>query len=130
MSNLNNILSKIEKANKIEEIKLASQKIELALIDDLKKIMNRALGRKTEFQKFSQNIQQQLDNLKASSNMWNKDLLEGQTLVSNLVIKAKEIGVAIPSEVLAYEKIIKDGVAETKNYSNIIAKIKSELPKG
>ena len=113
-----------------DETQLAKHEVELALIDELKKIMNRALSRKAEFQKFSQNIQQQLDNLKAASNMWNRDLSEGQTLVSDLVMKAKEIGVSIPSEVLAYEKIIKDGVAETKNYSNIIAKIKSELPKG
>lgn len=127
---INNILKKIEKANEVQNVELEKHEVELALIDELKKIMNRALSRKAEFQKFSQNIQQQLDNLKAASNMWNRDLSEGQTLVSDLVMKAKEIGVSIPSEVLAYEKIIKDGVAETKNYSNIIAKIKSELPKG
>ena len=127
---INNILKKIEKANEVQKVELEKHEVELALIDELKKIMNRALSRKAEFQKFSQNIQQQLDNLKAASNMWNRDLSEGQTLVSDLVMKAKEIGVSIPSEVLAYEKIIKDGVAETKNYSNIIAKIKSELPKG
>ena len=127
---INNILKKIEKANEVQNVELEKHEVELALIDELKKIMNRALSRKSEFQKFSQNIQQQLDNLKAASNMWNRDLSEGQTLVSDLVVKAKEIGVSIPSEVLAYEKIIKEGVAETKNYSNIIAKIKSELPKG
>jgi hypothetical protein len=104
--------------------------VELALIDDIKKLMNSALSRKGEFQKFSQTVQQQLDNLRVSSNMWNRDLSEAQTLISNLVVKAKEIGVSVPNEVLAYEKIIKEGISETKNYSNIVAKIKNELPKG
>ena len=31
---INDILSKIEKANKIEEVKLASQKVELSLKED------------------------------------------------------------------------------------------------
>jgi phage shock protein A len=113
-----------------EKVELAKHEVELALIDDIKKLMNSALSRKAEFQKFAQTVQQQLDNLRVSSNMWNRDLSEAQTLISNLVVKAKEIGVAVPNEVLAYEKIIKEGVSETKNYSNIVAKIKSELPKG
>jgi hypothetical protein len=113
-----------------EKVELAKHEVELALIDDIKKLMNSALSRKGEFQKFSQTIQQQLDNLRVSSNMWNRDLSEAQTLISNLVVKAKEIGVSVPNEVLAYEKIIKEGVSETKNYSNIVTKIKSELPKG
>jgi hypothetical protein len=126
MNTLKTVFGKLFK----EETQLASHEVELALIDDIKKLMNSALSRKGEFQKFSQTVQQQLDNLKVASNMWNRDLSEAQTLISNLVVKAKEIGVAVPAEVLAYEKIIKDGVSETKNYSNIIVKIKSEIPKG
>ena len=125
MNTLQNVYNKLS-----DKTELAKHEVQLALIDDIKKLMNSALSRKGEFQKFSQTVQQQLDNLKVASNMWNRDLSEAQTLISNLVVKAKEIGVAVPSEVLSYEKIIKDGVSETKNYSNIIAKIKSEIPKG
>lgn len=133
---MKNILDKINRADEIQanleldKTELGKHEVELALIDDIKKIMDRALSRKSEFQKFSQTVQQQLDNLKVSSNMWNRDLSEAQTLISNLIVKAKEIGVSVPNEIVAYEKIIKEGVAETKNYSNIINKIKSEIPKG
>lgn len=133
---MKNILDKINRADEIQanleldKTELGKHEVELALIDDIKKIMDRALSRKSEFQKFSQTVQQQLDNLKVSSNMWNRDLNEAQTLISNLIVKAKEIGVSVPNEIVAYEKIIKEGVAETKNYSNIINKIKSEIPKG
>lgn len=129
---MKNILDKINRADEIQsnKVELGTHEVELALIDDIKKIMDRALSRKSEFQKFSQTVQQQLDNLKVSSNMWNRDLNEAQTLISNLIVKAKEIGVSVPNEIVAYEKIIKEGVAETKNYSNIINKIKSEIPKG
>jgi hypothetical protein len=71
----------------------------------------------------------QLDALNNGVKMWNKSLVEAQSLISNLVIKAKEIGVETPKEVLNYENVIKEGISDTVKYQIIISKMKNDLPK-
>ena len=61
--------------------------------------------------------------------MWNKSLVEAQSLISNLIIKAKEIGVDTPKEILNYENVIKEGISNTVKYQIIISKMKNDLPK-
>lgn len=91
---LNNILSKIEKANKIEEVKLASQKVELALMDDIKAAVGKykalddaskaALNKsKNALIAYSDSVRVALQNAK-----------NGVDLIAELDKKSKELGIA------------------------------------
>ena len=119
----------INKMNEKEAVKLESQKVELALIDDIKKLINKALSEKNAYSKQAQSIVVQLDSLNNGVKLWNKSLVEAQSLISNLIIKAKEIGVDTPKEILNYENVIKEGISNTVKYQIIISKMKNDLPK-
>lgn len=125
-------MKSLEIINKIsdqEAVKLESQKVELALIDDIKKLINKALSEKNAYSKQAQSIVVQLDSLNNGVKLWNKSLVEAQSLISNLIIKAKEIGVDTPKEILNYENVIKEGISNTVKYQIIISKMKNDLPK-
>ena len=119
----------INKLSEKEAVKLESQLVELALVDEIKKSMNKALSEKNAYSKMATSIITQLDALNNGVKMWNKSLVEAQSLISNLVIKAKEIGVETPKEVLNYENVIKEGISDTVKYQIIISKMKNDLPK-
>jgi hypothetical protein len=91
---INNILSKIDKANKIEEVKLASQKVELALMDDIKAAVGKykalddaskaALNKsKNALIAYSDSVRVALQNAK-----------NGVDLIAELDKKSKELGIA------------------------------------
>ena len=119
----------INKISEQEAVKLESQKVELALIDDIKKLINKALSEKNAYSKQAQSIVVQLDSLNNGVKLWNKSLVEAQSLISNLIVKAKEIGVDTPKEILNYENVIKEGISNTVKYQIIISKMKNDLPK-
>jgi hypothetical protein len=119
----------LDEAKKIELKKQESQLVELALVDEIKKSMNKALSEKNAYSKMATSIITQLDALNNGVKIWNKSLVEAQSLISNLVIKAKEIGVETPKEVLNYENVIKEGISDTVKYQIIISKMKNDLPK-
>lgn len=102
--------------------------VELALIDDIKKNMNNALSEKNAYSKQAESIKIQLEALNNGVKMWNKSLVEAQSLISNLIVKAKEIGIDPPKEVLNYETVIKEGISNTVKYQIIISKMKNDLP--
>lgn len=119
----------INRMSEQEAVKLESQKVELALIDDIKKLINKALSEKNAYSKQAQSIVVQLDSLNNGVKLWNKSLVEAQSLISNLIVKAKEIGVDTPKEILNYENVIKEGISNTVKYQIIISKMKNDLPK-
>ena len=91
---LNNILKKIEKANKIEEVKLASQKVELSLMDDIKEAVGKykalddaskaALNKsKNALIAYSDSVRVALQNAK-----------NGVDLITELDKKSKELGIS------------------------------------
>lgn len=102
--------------------------VELGLVDDIKKLMNKSLSEKNAYSKQAESIKVQLDALNNGVKMWNKSLVEAQSLISNLIVKAKEIGIDPPKEVLNYETVIKEGISNTVKYQIIISKMKNDLP--
>ena len=123
-------MKSLEIINKIESKKVElGMNVELALIDDIKKLINKSLSEKNAYSKQAQSIVVQLDSLNNGVKLWNKSLVEAQSLISNLIIKAKEIGVDTPKEILNYENVIKEGISNTVKYQIIISKMKNDLPK-
>lgn len=100
MSNINNILSKIEKANKAQEIKLASHKVDLALADDLKAAVKKSQSSAAMYAKHKATIDKSIAAMKASADMirnnkdWGKKALaDAQKYKAQLDKLSKELGV-------------------------------------
>jgi hypothetical protein len=100
MNTLENVFRLIDKANKIEETKLSSHKIELALADDLKKAVKDAQGSAAMFGKAKATIDKSIAAMKASADMiknnkdWGKKAsANAQKYKAQLDKLAKELGV-------------------------------------
>lgn len=112
-----------------EKVELAKHEIELGLVDDVKKVIATALNNKKEFKLYAAAGQTHLGYMKTSAETWGKNLTEAQRLINSLTTKAKELGIAVPTEITNYDKIINEGIASTIKYISIINKVKAELPK-
>ena len=123
MNTLQTIYNKLE-----DKTELAKHEVELTAVDEVRKFIENTTKRKEEFKKFAQITSQQLDNLKVSANMWNNDYSAAAKIMEQLSLKAKEIGLELPKEFLDYKKQFNDGIIKTKNYAEIINKIKAQIP--
>jgi hypothetical protein len=99
-----------EKLNKVE---LKAEKIELGLVDDLKKIYNKAVSVQKNANKKATTIRAEKSSLQGdiaeifdSINLLDKDIEKAKSI-------SKELGINTPKEVIVYEKFIKD--LEQKN---------------
>lgn len=123
MNTLRTVFGKL--ADKTE---LAKHEVELNAVDEVRKFIESTTSRKQEFRKFAQITEQQLDTLKVSANMWNNDYSNASKIMEQLSLKAKEIGLELPKEFLDYKKQFNDGIVKTKQYAEIINKIKAQIP--
>jgi len=108
MSNINNILSKIEKANKIEEVKLANHRVELGLRDDIIAGFQKYLGQrdaaKKAISKAENVVIDAYNNYAALAGAANATLGDLNTLKA----KAKELGIDLDPDMTGIEKKMKD----------------------
>ena len=123
MNTLQTIYNKLQ-----DKTELAKHEVELTAVDEVRKFIESTTKRKEEFKKFAQLTNQQLDNLKVSANMWGNDYSAADKIMQQLSLKAKEIGIELPKEFLDYKKQFNDGIIKTKNYAEIITKIKAQIP--
>ena len=96
--------------------KLASERVELGLIDDLKKVYNKALS-------FQKNANKRAANMRSEKAALQGDVAEIFDSISLLdkdieKVKsmAKDLGISTPKEVVAYEKFIKDSEQKANKY--------------
>ena len=102
-----------EKLSESTKVELASERIELGLIDDLKKIYNKAVNVQKNANQKATTIKAEKAGLKGdiaevfdSINLLEKDIEKVKAI-------SKELGIKPPKDVSVYEKLIKD--LEQKN---------------
>ena len=108
--------------------KLGSHKIELAITDDIKKLMQEALNNKNQYNGSAQKSIDALKDAKRLAGNWRDSLSQANVLIINLTQKANELGVDVPKEILSYKDNISKGVKDADNYVKIISKIQMDIP--
>ena len=111
MSNMNNILNKIAKAEKVE---LAKHEVQLALVDDIKKLIQEANNNKNAYSIQAELTVQQLQKTKIIAQNWRDSLNQANGKIIDLTNSAKAIGLDIPQEIVAYKEVISKNL-EFKN---------------
>ena len=111
-----------------DKVELGSEKVELALTDDIKKIMQDALNFKNQYINAATQSVNSLKEAKRLAINWRDNLSEANKLIINLNQKANELGVDVPKEVLAYKDIISKGAKDADDYVKIINKAQMDIP--
>ena len=125
---INNILKKIEKANEVQKVELAKHEVELALIDDLNKVVSEYIKSNANFQTVF-NEHKQLDDrfmaLKVKAREFyafdKKIYAEAQKVINNIKQQAKDLGVD-PNNIKGLKdlyQLIDDGSRSYKTYEAI-----------
>jgi hypothetical protein len=122
MSTLKNV------ANKLFKTELESHKVELALTDDIKKLISEANNLKNQYDGAAMSAVNNLKEAKRLAGNWRDNLSQANNLIINLTQKANELGVDIPKEVLNYKELVTKGAKDADNFVKIINKIQSEVP--
>jgi hypothetical protein len=108
MSNINNIFARLEKADKAQETKLASHKVELALRDDIIGGFQKYLGQRDAAAKAISKAEDAVinayNNYAALAGAANATLGDLNTLKT----KAKELGIDLDPDMTGIEKKMKD----------------------
>jgi hypothetical protein len=122
MSTLKNV------ANKLFKVELESHKVDLALTDDIKKLISEANNLKNQYDGAAMSAVNNLKEAKRLAGNWRDNLSQANNLIINLTQKANELGVDIPKEVLNYKELVTKGAKDADNFVKIINKIQSEVP--
>ena len=125
---INNILKKIEKANEVQKVELEKHEVELALVDDLNKVVSEYIKSNANFQTVF-NEHKQLDDrfmaLKARAREFyafdKKIYAEAQKVINNIKQQAKDLGVDANSikGLKDLYQLIDDGSRSYKTYEAI-----------
>jgi len=97
---INNILKKIEKANEVQNVELAKHEVELALVDDLNKVVSDYIKSNANYQTVFNEYKQLHDRfmaLKVKAREFyafdKKIYAEAQKVINNIKQQAKDLGV-------------------------------------
>ena len=107
---------------------LATQKVELALIDDIKKSISEANNFKTKYDGAAMAAVNNLKEAKMLAINWRDNLSQANNVIINLIQKANELGIDIPKEVLNYKEIASKGAKDADNFVKTINKIQMDVP--
>jgi hypothetical protein len=114
--------------NKLFKTELESHKVDLALTDDIKKLISEANNLKNQYDGAAMAA---VDNLKEAKRLavnWRDNLSQANNLIISLTQKANELGVDIPKEVLNYKELVTKGAKDADNFVKIINKIQMDVP--
>ena len=123
MSTLNNILSKIDKASKVEETKLASHKIDLANINDFNNLATNAENALKKFNDAYIALEKTIQPVLANGNQFLAIMENAGNLNIELDTKFKEIGLDWKST--PESKKFKDIVLKSREVNTMLARIKN-----
>lgn len=114
--------------NKLFKTELESHKVDLALTDDIKKIISEANNFKTQYDGAAMAAVNNLKEAKRLAGNWRDNLSQANNLIINLTQKANELGIDVPKEVLSYKEIVTKGAKDADNFVKIINKIQMDVP--
>jgi hypothetical protein len=107
---------------------LGTHKIDLAVTDDIKKLINEANNLKNQYNGAAAAAVNNLKEAKRLAGNWRDNLSQANNLIINLTQKANELGIDLPKEVLNYKEVVTKGVKDADNYVKIINKIQMDVP--
>jgi len=114
--------------NSLFKTELATQKVELALTDDIKKFISEANNFKTKYDGAAMAAVNNLKEAKMLAINWRDNLSQANNVIINLIQKANELGIDIPKEVLNYKEVATKGAKDADNFVKTINKIQMDVP--
>ena len=106
--------------NKLFKTELASQKVELALIDDIVKYRGQIADEYVRAQGLISNALQVVEPILKNNILKAEDNLEK---ISNVIKMTKELGLDVPKVIIESESISKNQISNAKNGLSQLAKI-------
>jgi hypothetical protein len=107
---------------------LGTHEIELAVTDDIKKLINEANNLKNQYNGAANAAVNNLKEAKRLAGNWRDNLSQANNLIINLTQKTKELGIDTPKEVLDYKELIVKGSKDADDYVKVINKIQMDVP--
>lgn len=107
---------------------LGKHEIELAVTDDIKKLITEANNLKNQYNGAATAAVNNLKEAKRLAGNWRDNLSQANSLIINLTQKANELGIDIPKEVLDYKELTVKGSKDADNYVKVINKIQMDVP--
>ena len=123
MNTLQNVYDRLS-----DKTELASQKVELRLVDDFNKLLKEAEGFKTKYKGDSDSLINSVKNAKMTIQNWRDTLQDAVTLLSDISKKANELGVELPKEIISAKETILKGAKATSDANKILMKIQQDIP--
>ena len=123
MNTLQNVYDRLS-----DKTELASQKVELRLVDDFNKLLKEAEGFKTKYKGDSDSLINSVKNAKMTIQNWRDTLQSAVTLLSDISKKANELGVELPKEIISAKETILKGAKATSDANKILMKIQQDIP--
>ena len=111
-----------------EEIQLAKHEVELALVDDIKKLIQEANNNKSSYSTQAELTVQQIQKTKIIAQNWRDSLNQANVKIIDLTNSAKSIGLEIPQEIVAYKEIISKGVKDASMYADTLKNMQQKVP--
>jgi hypothetical protein len=124
MNTLKTVFGKLFK----EETKLASHEVELAITDDIKKIMQTAVNNKNSY---SSEALRAVDQIKKAKNIgleWRDNLQKAQQKIIELTNSAKALGLDIPKEIITYQEVVSKGIKDVSSYTSKLNELQNQIP--
>jgi hypothetical protein len=112
MSTLNNVFKKLEHTDKVSQVNLESQKVELGFVDDFVALFSKA----NENDKIiSQSLIKSLTKSQTDYKTNLQTLQQCKKIADTLIVKSKELGIDLPSNVLNLIKLIDVVIKDTQD---------------
>lgn len=115
MSTLNNVFKKLDSIDKVSQVNLESQRVELGLIQDLNKEADRISLKTKEIASEGQRIGKELFNFRDT---YNVDAAKLINLIADYKKMSNELGVDIDAK---YDKILNDLSEAKSTYRSLIS---------
>ena len=122
MNILKNVVNRIAESDKKTE--LASQKVELGLIDDLQNEYNAAVKDYDKQKKDAQSALSELKKIAENSKKTELKLMDWLVSFNKAEASAKDLGLNLPSNILKAEKEVVKKMNEASTMASVINKIK------
>ena len=111
-----------------DKVELEKHEVELAIADDLKKLMQEALSNKN---KYTAEALRAVDQIKKAKNIaidWRTNLQDASKKLNDVIVRAKEIGIDVPKEILAYQDVVSKGIKDSAAYVTKLNNMQMEIP--
>ena len=123
---LNEVFKKVTAINQVTE--LESHKVDLTIVDDIKKLMQLAVNNKEKYNAEALRAVEQIKKAKIIGIEWRTNLQDASKKINDIVNAAKTTGLDVPKEITAYQDIITKGVKDSASYVTKLNDLQMQIP--